>query len=810
MDTFARIVAGLTVATAVLLVWVATALAGDYYVYACSSYGNTAPAFQPGTNADHLTPTNACMQPAPGGGYRTLELNNPPKGNAPVSHGYGANWTAYAPSGITIVGAYTPPNTVLVDCYLHADGFTAEYFWAGGTQSISYINDCNTSGGYGYGDGIYRSISPGSTYFGWGAGCWLKSSCSTSSSVGAVLGVRGVRLTAQENSSPSMVALGSNNLWYQAGRWVRGGGFPISLESGDASGVCDMRAWLDGQLLQGPATLPDQAVFDQCDPGGGAQVWPATVNTASYPNGQVPFTYQAANAAGVWSSVSETVSIDNTPVGLALSTPNDSDPNQWVNHAVRVDASASGGPSGVHTVCSTAAGRARGYPAGGITLNGTGVWTVSCRAYNNAIDVNGTPATSPRQAVAVKIDETPPSIAFEPQNPASPTRLVIDTSDGQSGVASGQIYMRSAAGGSWTALRTEFDGQHLLAGFDDAGLSGAYIFEATSCDNAGNCASTREQLALPVRLRSVSSVSLHRIEDPRRARVVYERVRVGWHWVTVRRHGKRVRVKRGGHFERIRVVRMVERCTRKVVRTGRHRWHERTVCRPPRLVLLSKMRVPFGHSVTVYGLLSTGQRVPISGAQVRILTAPDNQLGRFTQATAATTTTDGSWAVKLPPGPSRIIEAVYDGVPTILPAAGVARVIVPAKVLVTSITPNRTPWGGTIRISGRVLGGYVPASSKLLRLDIGVVGLSKIQGIPNIAPDGRYRTTYTFDSGDGVVRFWFMVSTLAEADFPFSAGHSRRVTVTVGAAAPRRRRLPAAAHHHRRAHRRRHHRRRRR
>ena len=78
-----------------------------------------------------------------------------------------------------------------------------------------------------------------------------------------------------------------------------------------------------------------------------------------------------------------------------------------------------------------------------------------------------------------------------------------------------------------------------------------------------------------------------------------------------------------------------------------------------------------------------------------------------------------------------------------------------------------------MRISG-------PAHSKLLRLDIGVDGLSAIQGIPNIAPDGRFSVSYRFDPGSGVVPFWFMLSTLAETDYPFAPGHSRRVSVTVG------------------------------
>ena len=83
--------------------------------------------------------------------------------------------------------------------------------------------------------------------------------------------------------------------------------------------------------------------------------------------------------------------------------------------------------------------------------------------------------------------------------------------------------------------------------------------------------------------------------------------------------------------------------------------------------------------------------------------------------------------------------------------------ITPAKIVLTRVTPNRTPWGRTVRITGRVLGGYIPSSSKLLRLDLGVVGipgLSKIQGIPNVAPDGRFTTTYTFGLATGVVRFW--------------------------------------------------------
>ena len=78
----------------------------------------------------------------------------------------------------------------------------------------------------------------------------------------------------------------------------------------------------------------------------------------------------------------------------------------------------------------------------------------------------------------MRIDESPPSIAFEPDNPSDPEQVTIDTADGQSGVARGSVQIRRA-GGTWSSLPTQFDGRHLLARFNDAGLRGAYELQAT-------------------------------------------------------------------------------------------------------------------------------------------------------------------------------------------------------------------------------------------------------------------------------------------------------------------------------------------
>ena len=131
--------------------------------------------------------------------------------------------------------------------------------------------------------------------------------------------------------------------------------------------------------------------------------------------------------------MSETLNVDNDPVTVSLSTPDDPNPTVWVNHAVTVDATPSTGPSGLGRVtCSVDGAAAQSYPAGGLTVDGDGVRTVSCTAWNNAVDPQGN-HNSGTSSVTVHIDEAPPVVSLEPVNPNDPTALVADTSDSESG-----------------------------------------------------------------------------------------------------------------------------------------------------------------------------------------------------------------------------------------------------------------------------------------------------------------------------------------------------------------------------------------
>jgi hypothetical protein len=672
----------------------ATARAGTLNLYACSYYLNTGFAFQASSTAQHMNTANECLVSS-GSGYRSWEINAP----SSVLDGYGAQWSTVTPSpAILITGVSTPVNQILVDCALNTDGYKAVFEWGSngtnyGSQS-TFPNPSCASGGIGYGSGINRGIQP-SRYLFWRVYCAKTPSCPQASNPqSGLVGVRGIHMTAEENTGPTITTVGPASLWDVPGRWVRSSGWNLSFQGNDASGVCGEVAIVGEQWIPGPSYSPNQSVWQQCP---GPVTEPITINTANYPDGSTSVTLAARNAAGVVSSPRETVYVDNTPVGLTLSGATDAPSTAGTQY---VTATATGGPSGIAGIaCSTDGSPYQWHPGAStqIPVDGLGYHQVACHAQNNAIDSAGFPATSSTQTWALTIRQ--------------PTVF---------------------------------------------GIGFARLVDALRCHRV------RETIEVPVR------------------------------WVTVRRHGKAVRIRKRAHARVVRVTRCRARTAQRrvTVWTTVHR-HGKTVqvkhsrfvrvVVPPHVVSYAERRLTFGQGAIVSGWLGTSDGTALAGEPVRVLAAADNGEGRFAQAAVATTSADGSWSARLTPGPSRLVEAAYDGSATTEPAiSGQVRLIVPARVLL-SIQPTQSHWGNTIHISGRVLGGYIP-KGKLLRLRIGADGIQGTVGIPDVGRSGKFHTTWTFASGNGTVRYWFSVSTLPEADYPFASASSRRVYVTVSAA----------------------------
>jgi hypothetical protein len=301
-----------------------------------------------------------------------------------------------------------------------------------------------------------------------------------------------------------------------------------------------------------------------------------------------------------------------------------------------------------------------------------------------------------------------------------------------------------------------------------------------------------------------------------RCRRVTVHVKIPGHWITVRRHGKRVKVKTRARTKVERVQRCHPRTERKrtvvFVRERRH-GHVVKVKRikfvrvvvPPRVIAKTSRAVAFGRGTTVDGYLGTTSGIAIANHPVQVLTAPDNGSGQFSQAAVVTTAANGTWVAKLPPGPSRVVEAVYGGDPTTEGASsGQVHVVVPAKVKLLTVSPRRVAWAGTVRITGQLLGGYLPAGGALVRLRIGQGSTYQTYGVQeHVTGNGRFTTTYTFGAGDPAVSrsFWFQIATLPMGDYPYAPAASGRRSVLVGGHP----RAPATRHRHKhRRHRARH------
>jgi hypothetical protein len=283
---------------------------------------------------------------------------------------------------------------------------------------------------------------------------------------------------------------------------------------------------------------------------------------------------------------------------------------------------------------------------------------------------------------------------------------------------------------------------------------------------------------LSIRTPAVSAVSFERVADALRCKSRRERVRIPGRWVTAYHHGRPVKVKLPAQVRRIKVVHCHPRVIRRRVRVHGH-WREVRAVVLPHTVLRSTERVRPGSAATVSGWLGTVAGNALGGQTVRVLAAPDNGMKRFTQVALATTSANGSWTARIPPGPSRLVVAAYGGAPTVEPALSAsARVVVPASVSLR-IRPRRTHWGGRIKIAGRLRGGFIPAAGELVVLWIGWPGGSAEIGHLYTRSNGTFASRYTFLRGNGTETYRLWAATARESAYPFAPGRSRREPVRV-------------------------------
>jgi hypothetical protein len=394
-----------------------------------------------------------------------------------------------------------------------------------------------------------------------------------------------------------------------------------------------------------------------------------------------------------------------------------------------------------------------------------------------------------QQSQTVQVDNTPVQLNLSGPSTAS-------TAAGPQHIAA-----TASAGPSGALIGCTVDGgaeQWQLGSARQIAVAGAGLHNIT-CRAHNGALDPHDQYAysptkswsLDIGQPTVNLIGFSHVVDRLRCHGAVERVRVPAHTVTVRRHRHlvRVRVRARSRLRRVELCHpqmgwRTETTWVTVHRHGRRVRVKRTrrvrVALFPHTVLRTRKHLPHGAGTKLSGWLGTTGSIAAAGQTVQIIAAADNGTGRFTQLATATTHANGNWTAHIPAGPSRLIRAVYPGSPTLLSATSrTVRTIVPASVRIR-ITPKLAPWGSVIRITGQVIGGYVPTNSKLLRLNVGIGRIGQLVGLPNIHPDGRFVICWRFNAGHGLLHPWFSLATLPEAAFAYAPGVSKRVYVTLG------------------------------
>ncbi|MGN6202534.1 MAG: hypothetical protein ACTHNY_09035 [Solirubrobacterales bacterium] len=194
-------------------------------------------------------------------------------------------------------------------------------------------------------------------------------------------------------------------------------------------------------------------------------------------------------------------------------------------------------------------------------------------------------------------------------------------------------------------------------------------------------------------------------------------------------------------------------------------------------------KTSFGHGVPFGGRLGNVSGAPLAGQEVTVIEtfAPGAQPPQRT--TRVRTRSDGTFSLKLAPGPSREVSANFAGTKTLTRAsAGSVHLDVSASVRLRASAAKAKVGGRPIVFSGRIARtGVAPLEEGLpVELQFRYPG-AKWSAFRTVQTDarGRFRYAYRFSDDDSRgVRFKFRAYVQGREGWPYEPAYSRPVAVT--------------------------------
>jgi hypothetical protein len=185
-----------------------------------------------------------------------------------------------------------------------------------------------------------------------------------------------------------------------------------------------------------------------------------------------------------------------------------------------------------------------------------------------------------------------------------------------------------------------------------------------------------------------------------------------------------------------------------------------------------------GHStVTLAGRLTSPAGAPIKDAQVKLLQQIVGS-SAVTQIASTTTSANGSWSLKSPPGASRLLQVAFYSHTLDTIAASVLDFHESVQGAVSMHAPRRAWLGRALVFSGLLHGGYVPAGGESVQMEIFYGGRWRTIEVLPTNSAGRWSYKYVFTLGAGA-SYLFRAVTVPNGAYPFMSSHSKPVRVTV-------------------------------
>ncbi len=197
-----------------------------------------------------------------------------------------------------------------------------------------------------------------------------------------------------------------------------------------------------------------------------------------------------------------------------------------------------------------------------------------------------------------------------------------------------------------------------------------------------------------------------------------------------------------------------------------------------RIKLVRSPRAGFGRTIPIRGRLTSPGGNPLAGRDVQVFEQTHLAFARWRLIATLTTRRNGRFKFKALRGPSRTLRFRFPGSDTVQGRTSDVHLGVRAATTIRA-SRRKVVNGEYVTFSGR-LRGQLPASGKLIELQARGRGhWLTFRTVRVDADTGRWSYAYRFSATRGTVSYRFRARVPKEAGFPYEAGVSRRVRVTV-------------------------------